>query len=272
MFCNKCGAECPEGTTYCPRCGNSLQAPPAGGSGVAELTTSGKAIASMVLGILSICCLGNFILGIPALILGILAIKQINRAPQKWAGSGMAIAGIVLGSIGTLLGLVLLVQLGSMFLLARGSFREAGIRSKVSRVKADMRSMATGIEAYFVDNNTYPRWSEEPGVSVRQSGPGEPLVPSFRVAGSQAGSLTTPVAYVMSYFPDPFSADGKQTFAYYATDNGWILFSPGPDRKFDLDWKLYNPAVPQPSPELVPFEYDPTNGTVSSGDIFRVKQ
>ncbi|PKO16486.1 hypothetical protein CVU37_10935 [candidate division BRC1 bacterium HGW-BRC1-1] len=53
---------------------------------------------------------------------------------------------------------------------------------------------------------------------------------------------------------------------------GWIIWSPGPDEEYDLDWTLYNPDDPQPSPELLTFAYDATNGSVSGGDIFRVKQ
>ncbi|GAA5415639.1 hypothetical protein Pryu01_00670 [Paraliobacillus ryukyuensis] len=64
--------------------------------------TSGKAIASMVLGILSIIIpyLG-FILGIIAIVF---AKKGMNEtAEQKQGGRGMAIAGLTTGIIGTVL-------------------------------------------------------------------------------------------------------------------------------------------------------------------------
>jgi hypothetical protein len=76
-------------------------------------------------------------------------------------------------------------------------------------------------------------------------------------------------------FPDSFAEEGA-TFGFYSVKKddkaGWVVFSPGPDQKYDLDWKLYDPTVTQPSPELLRYAYDPTNGTVSVGDIFRVKQ
>lgn len=147
---------------------------------------------------------------------------------------------------------------------------EAGLRSKVSRVKADMRSLATGIESYFVDNNRYPPCDTKG--TMRKSAPGEQGIPSF--AGPQ---LTTPVAYLTGYMTDAFAQAG-QIYAYYVDEKpkdpasaGWILVSPGPDGKFDMDWRLYDISKTQPSPELLLRSYDPTNGLISGGDIYRVK-
>lgn len=148
---------------------------------------------------------------------------------------------------------------------------EAGMRSKVSRAKADMRSMATGIEAYFVDNNRYPPCDTK-GL-IRKPAAGEMGVPSF--AGPQ---LTTPIAYITSFFQDPFGQQG-QPFAYLVKEDqkdpasaGWMLVSPGPNGNFEMDWNLYDITKAQPSPELLLRFYDPTNGTISGGDIVRVKQ
>jgi hypothetical protein len=70
--------------------------------------TSGKATASLVLGLCSVfaCCIGPppFILagcciGIPALVFGLLALRDISN-PKKWVkGTGTAIAGIALGCL-----------------------------------------------------------------------------------------------------------------------------------------------------------------------------
>lgn len=59
---------------------------------------SGKATASLVLGILSFCL--TFLAGLPAIILGILALMDIGKSEGKTGGQGMAIAGIVTGAIG----------------------------------------------------------------------------------------------------------------------------------------------------------------------------
>jgi hypothetical protein len=65
------------------------------------------AIASMVLGILSIpaCCCA-FVgtpLSVAAVVLGIVSMQKIKSQPQAWTGTGMAIAGIATGSVGVLL-------------------------------------------------------------------------------------------------------------------------------------------------------------------------
>ncbi len=55
---------------------------------------------------------------------------------------------------------------------------------------------------------------------------------------------------------------------------GRILFSPGPDEDYDIRHpeEVYDSELKQPSPLLITFAYDATNGTKSSGDVFRVKQ
>ena len=117
-------------------------------------------------------------------------------------------------------------------------------------------------------------------------------------------TLTTPIAYITSYFPDPFADTQGITFRYYTDERGWILGSFGPDvdeagggdlywtavDDFDPDDKAansvetaYDSQVAQPSDILLTaasdgqegrnaFTYDPTNGTVSQGDVWRVKQ
>lgn len=87
------------------------------GMPMGQQRTSGKAIAALVLGIVSVCIavyLG-LICGIIGLVLGILAMKEIDRNPQTMKGKGMAIAGIVLGAIGIVLQVVLLLIFGLAF-------------------------------------------------------------------------------------------------------------------------------------------------------------
>jgi hypothetical protein len=66
--------------------------------------TNGLAIASLVLGIASIVCLGC-VAGIPAIICGHLALKQI--AARGEGGAGMAKAGLIIGYIITILCILL---------------------------------------------------------------------------------------------------------------------------------------------------------------------
>lgn len=69
--------------------------------------TSGKAIAALVLGIVSIFAFG-FIAGVIAIILGVLARKEIDADPSL-GGRGLATAGLVLGIIGIVLWALVLV-------------------------------------------------------------------------------------------------------------------------------------------------------------------
>src|SRR5262245_13309843 len=67
-----------------------------GGEAVAAAPerTSGKAIASLVLGVLSLGC--SFFTGIPAVIVGAFALRQIGRSRGRVSGTGLAVAGVVL--------------------------------------------------------------------------------------------------------------------------------------------------------------------------------
>ncbi len=79
--------------------------PPGGGN-------DGRAVAALVLGILSVTCLGvGFLAGIPAIVLGAVARKDIERWQGARSGKGLAAAGIVTGLFGTGLSLVVLLVL-----------------------------------------------------------------------------------------------------------------------------------------------------------------
>jgi len=53
--------------------------------------------------------------------------------------------------------LIVVAIIAILALIAVPNFLEAQTRSKVSRCKADMRSLATGMESYVLDWNQYPR-------------------------------------------------------------------------------------------------------------------
>lgn len=70
--------------------------------------TEAKAIASLLLGLSSLMCLGA-ITGLPAVVLGALARKDIDRSSGALTGRGIAAGGIVSGLFGTGLGFVMLL-------------------------------------------------------------------------------------------------------------------------------------------------------------------
>jgi len=122
-------------------------------------------------------------------------------------------------------------------------------RLTVFHANGDYRALRAGLQKYFSDNHIYP---------------------------AQLASLTTPINYINALPVDPF-ARPRQIYSYYAdaSRSGWILWTPGLDHKFDLTQsnigRLYDPNIKQPSPELMLYMWDPTNGTVSDGDIFYVQ-
>src|SRR5262245_43849176 len=69
--------------------------------------TSGKAVWSLVLGLLSFC--GLFLTGLPAVVLGLLGMRDIRRSDGRLRGTGLAVGGLITGLGGCLLGLLVAV-------------------------------------------------------------------------------------------------------------------------------------------------------------------
>ena len=164
--------------------------------------------------------------------------------------------------------LIVVAIIAILAAIAVPNFLEAQTRSKVSRVKADLRTLASAIESYGTDNNEYPPVPIALGPRYRNFRP-----------------LTTPIAYISQIPRDPFKspdphARGPWHFGIYAYGampldhaSRWILSSDGPDRRPNCD-RLAFVFYPGYSPDLF-YEkgfdvlYDPTNGTISLGDIVR---
>ena len=94
--------------------------PPVSPAASSPSRTSGLAIASLVLGILGLTCILPIIGPILALILGIVALNQINKSRGTVTGQGQAVAGLVLGGVG----LVMIPIVAAMLLPALSSARE----------------------------------------------------------------------------------------------------------------------------------------------------
>lgn len=156
----------------------------------------------------------------------------------------------------------------------------AQARAKVARVQADLRTLVTVLESYRIDHNRYP-----PACGV-----GPHRMPLFSNPVSQRLiPLTTPVSFLTAVPDDPFRpnhvADGSDqdlpfydTYDYMEADNlllrgsgltsggTWRLCSAGPDLVM-----AYGGSVPsQLATNIAGVDYDPTNGTLSTGDVVRV--
>ena len=185
--------------------------------------------------------------------------------------------------------LIVVAIIAILAAIAIPNFLEAQVRSKVSRAKADMRSIATALESYLVDNNHYPNHSENgwPYYLTRQ--------------------VTTPHAYLTSSrLYDPFKVSGHanptynvydyaKRFRYFNAEagmNNWPDIGPSyvgyrygvidvnvkltPDNTSIVDrygqWKLISAGPDKTENTGVigsTVIYDPTNGTYSRGDICR---
>lgn len=199
--------------------------------------------------------------------------------------------------------LIVVAIIAILAAIAVPNFLEAQVRSKVSRTKADMRTVATAIESYFVDYNRYPIFSLQPQPF---SLPGAINGPNAPNCLRSSASLTTPIAYITSIFTDPFGPvlpdddftfGGSATIAdgyYYntkdwfdcrgfgwrifpgtrdpsvndATPAQWVLQSKGPDLYFSNTSRTGIPGADEID-RPYPWEYDPTNGTISAGNIVR---
>lgn len=175
--------------------------------------------------------------------------------------------------------LIVVAVIAILAAIAVPNFLEAQTRAKVSRAMSDMRNLSTALESYSVDHDRYPAYGH-PNDFVPTSGRPHLFTPL---------RLTTPVAYVGTVpedlFHDPLSIPGSSitspayyymhAFAgvyqgrqfspghiahHYARVTGhsntairWTLWSHGPDNRDDHGV----------------IAYDPTNGTLSQGDIIR---
>ena len=181
--------------------------------------------------------------------------------------------------------LIVVAIIAILAAIAVPNFLEAQVRSKVSRVKSDQRTIATALESYFVDNNKYPGDSDN-----------ELFRPGQREIGLLR--LTSPVAYLTTLARDPFASQQDTTGTDRTaspffemgcgSDNyvkegmaqdvhAWVLISLGTDvaPKAQADDTSGNDEFPgqtggRGGVQLVTFlTYDPTNGTISDGDIYR---
>jgi prepilin-type N-terminal cleavage/methylation domain-containing protein len=192
--------------------------------------------------------------------------------------------------------LIVVAIIAILAAIAVPNFLEAQTRSKVARVKSDMRSVATGLEAYMVDNNHLPfDYAED--VSF----------PYYIGRG-----VTTPIAYMTNAarLQDVFAIskqiqDNRQVrwrFRYRAFSEKWLAggipgipfnipgcapTSPGGLKALEKHgaWFLVSKG-PDGSNAPLPVGfadgtnandwlwllYDPTNGTVSRGDVIRAQK
>ncbi|MGF1572920.1 MAG: prepilin-type N-terminal cleavage/methylation domain-containing protein [Sumerlaeia bacterium] len=216
--------------------------------------------------------------------------------------------------------LIVVAIIAILAAIAVPNFLEAQTRSKVSRVKADLRTLVTGLEIYRLDFNAYPNSNGDTAAGA--AGDLSLVNVSQNIFAGQPEDtqvlerLSTPIAYLSSgllldAFPTqkvgiPNNATGVYTlpllelttpesrfanrFYKYATISfaGGVtaevrepgrkslsvgfVYSSGPDNiKTELRGSGVLGTAGFGANQVAAFNvvYDPTNGTVSQGDVFR---
>lgn len=93
---------------------------PSTGAYLAPAVTSGKAIASLIIGILALVSCGWLTIASPVgLVLGILGLKEADRGERS--GRGLAIAGIITSAVGMVLIVLGILYVAFMIVLAVAS-------------------------------------------------------------------------------------------------------------------------------------------------------
>ena len=202
--------------------------------------------------------------------------------------------------------LIVVAIIAILAAIAVPNFLEAQVRAKVARVVADMRSMATGIETYRIDNNKYiirnGDWQSAPPapdyIPPATTKVYDPDVPGARVGLKM---MTTPISYLSTIPVDVFNTQIRAKFeAYPGTSagldywddyqlqatrkslnpikgqgvgrEGFALLSVGPDQFVGLNSSAANPDYPAETLAIrntMRYLYDPTNGTNSAGNVYR---
>jgi len=166
--------------------------------------------------------------------------------------------------------------------IALPNFLEAQIRAKVTRVKADLRTIATAMESYLQDWQIYPPDSED----------------EFDGDNHGLAQLTSPLQYLQELPFDVFIGGGRAqdgTPVYFEMGStglkpeflaqglrpvrnihAYALYSHGPNTTDDFNGEKDfpwggpgNPCQDPDKPTFGTFSYSPTNGTRSRGNLLQ---
>lgn len=170
--CPRCAATVQDNVSFCPTCGTGIGSLPSFSPGTAPVSslpygtaqqTSGKAVGSLVCGILSVIILPLFA-SIPAVILGHISLSEIRKSAGRLGGKGMAIAGLVMGYFSVAFIPFILIIIAA---IAIPNLLRAKMAANEASAAATLRAYDTAIETYAArcQNVGFP-------ASLRDLGPG----------------------------------------------------------------------------------------------------
>ncbi len=219
MNCPNCGREIPDGSQVCPLCNQILSMAGSAGPGISGSKTSGLAIASLVLGILSLGVgfMTFGLLGLLSLSLGARSLSKIKKSQGALTGRGLAIAGIATGSASLLL-LVLIV------LVALPDFWASNARTKQSEAKANLMAIHTAELSYSVDFGQYGKtFSELKWTPEKNSTYTYFLSPEESLQPASGGPYQLPAAVSAFVRDDKFQAAAVGNIDRDATLDVWTI-------------------------------------------------
>jgi prepilin-type N-terminal cleavage/methylation domain-containing protein len=202
--------------------------------------------------------------------------------------------------------LIVVAIIAILAAIAVPNFLEAQTRAKVSRTKADQRTLATALESFRVDNNAGPSDAGNGTQNIYRAYAGGNVTADPPPNYSIGFEVTTPVAYLSSAaaLVDPFKEKdqwkyennpalrGRQYYnfnniayrkrvneaitnspyaaypVYYPLFGDWVIMGAGPD-KYVNNRPIDNTDQFSGVASVRGHNYDPTNGTVSNGDVYR---
>src|SRR4030042_3864589 len=170
-FCPKCGAEMRTGQRFFSQCGHSFSESTPGLFGhqpgieqphqqnqnyrsfpiAPSRRTDGFCVAALVLGILAwVIPFAGILLAILAIIFGSIGIKRVNRNPNFLTGTGLAVAGLVLGVVGIGIAILFISIFVQVFSAAQSTAQEKTCKSQMRTILS-----ASDIYAAYYDGR-YP--------------------------------------------------------------------------------------------------------------------
>lgn len=200
--------------------------------------------------------------------------------------------------------LIVVAIIAILAAIAVPNFMEAQTRAKTARVANDLRSMATAIESYVIDYGTLvrdndsdmdreysaPEWHKANGALQLTTPiayltsllkdpftpPGAKDITGGAADGYRIGSGTW--SYGSNNSGNTSPPDHQDSFATMQARGpvmAYVTMSPGPDVvRCRMAYKCF-PFKPNGSSDAKPglpdyyVDYDPSNGTISGGDIYR---